>query len=207
MRKASVGMKKLFYWNVLTILFILFWMPASNVAAATEPSEVERIKEEATLHVIGRVTTHQLVEDRSEKGEPKQKRRFTLSITQMIKSPSDLKDSDSIEVFYTYIPNWSTNQYNGSDFLDIETGDVIEIWLNKTSEGWESALGAATYEHKTYVNNRTELIPEPFANRFNRIIEERIIDGPFLPIIVLMLLVASLFIIGLLSIKQKKTPY
>lgn len=187
------------------IVCILFWVAASNVAAAPDPSEVETAKEEASLQVIGTVTSHHLVEDLSVKGEPKQKRKMKLSINEVIKNSSEIKNIQNVEVFYTYIPKWSANQYNGSGFLDVETGDVIEIWLNKTSGGWKSALGAATYEHKTYVNDRSEIISEPFAHRINRIINENILNGPYLSAIVLVFLVAVLFTIGLVARKKKHT--
>ncbi|MYL50010.1 hypothetical protein GLV98_10975 [Halobacillus litoralis] len=151
-------MKSRLLHPLLMLLFILLLIP--NIAyGAMDPEEVEEIKREAPLHVIGSVESDELVKDLSTEDSPKQLRKMELSVQQYRKAPASINRERSIEVYYTYIPSWIAMA--GGSKMDLYEGDEIEIWLQKGGDGWEPAAGGNTVEHLSYVENRKEPIPEP----------------------------------------------
>ncbi len=150
---------------VLISLFTLF-LPG-NTFSSPPPSEIEKAKATAPIHLIGTVTFDQLYKDLTkEKGNPYQIRRMTLSIKRVIKAPPQQKIS-KIAVYYFYTPSWE-NDKSGGKPLNIAVGDVIEIWLKKGEVGWEPSFDGYTVNHLKYAKKRSEPIPEPFAHRIQR---------------------------------------
>ncbi|SDN96644.1 hypothetical protein [Halobacillus aidingensis] len=143
---------------LLLFCMILILMP-DTAYGAMDPEEVEGIKREAPLHVIGSVESDVLVKDLSTDNSPKQLRKMRLSVQEYRKAPGTINRERSIEVFYTYIPSWVAMA--GGSKMDIYEGDEIELWLDKGEYGWEPAAAGNTVEHLSYVEDRKEPIPEP----------------------------------------------
>ncbi|MBA2176424.1 hypothetical protein H0266_16115 [Halobacillus locisalis] len=150
-------------WLMVIVASILLF-PVSTIASM-EPSEIEEIKRQAPLHIIGTVKNDSLTEDLSDQStSPEQLRQMKLRISKVVKKPDevDLSINDSFDVIYTYIPSWVA--MNGGKKVDIYEGDQIEIWLERGEHGWEPASGGDTIDHLTYVENRSEPIPEPWTH-------------------------------------------
>ena len=145
----------------LMLLIILLVHPLHTLAAP-DPDEVEEIKTNAPLHLVGSVIDDRLVEDLSEeKGHPYQIRMMELSNLEIIKNKSGNTSVQNADVYYTYYPTWI--KYDGAARMDIAVGDRIEIWLEHGENGWEPALSGSTVEHIHYADNRTEHIPERYG--------------------------------------------
>jgi hypothetical protein len=157
--------------NILCVMFGLLGLftllfPRS-IFASPPPSEIEKAKAAAPIHLIGTVTSDQLYKDLTkEKGNPYQIRRMTLSVKRVIKAPQQQKIS-KIAVYYFYTPSWE-NDKSGGQPMNIAVGDVIEIWLKKGEVGWEPSFDGYTVNHLKYAKKRSEPIPEPFAHMIQR---------------------------------------
>jgi hypothetical protein len=129
----------LFRTSLFSVIFIfIFPFMTMKPNAASPPSEIEKAKQEAPLHVIGTVTSDQMYKDITEENEtPVQIRKMNLDVKQVLKAPTT-ETLTTVDIFYTYIPSWQA--YSGAKRMDIAVGDVIEIWLKKGEYGWESAL-------------------------------------------------------------------
>lgn len=139
--------------------------------AAPPPTEVEKRKNEASIHVIGTVSADELFKDTTEdKHYPQQVRKMNLKVDRLIKVPDTEKGKTSFEVFYWYIPSWQEKEYTGGERMDIAVEDVVEIWLVEGEYGWEPVLGGNTVKHIKYADedSRTEPIPEPFLHFIER---------------------------------------
>jgi hypothetical protein len=87
--------------------FILLFMTIFEMKpnAAPSPSEIEKAKQEAPLHVIGTVTSDQLYKDITEEKEtPVQIKKIILDVRQILKAPTN-EILTTVDIFYTYIPS------------------------------------------------------------------------------------------------------
>jgi hypothetical protein len=160
--------RRMYYVIFITIMIFSMFFSATKPFAAPPPSEIEKAKQEAPLHVIGTVTSDQLYKDIIEEKEtPVQIRKMNLDVKQILKAPAN-NTLTTVDIFYTYIPSWQP--YSGAKRMDIAVGDVIEIWLKKEEYGWEPALSGNTMKHIKYVENRKEPIPEPIWHFIKRIV-------------------------------------
>jgi|GEM_PF-7031795 len=157
-------------------IFMILSLFNQTVWAAPDPSEVEKIKSESALHVIGTVISDELIQDLTkEKERPYQLRKMKLQIEEVISAKSPDQKLDMIEVFYHYYPSWQTDLYVGDSRMDIAVGDKIEIWLEKREQGWESALGGNTVKHLKYAEDRKEPIPEPSSSKTKKEMKKEIL--------------------------------
>jgi hypothetical protein len=164
--KEDRMVRRMYYIIFSTIMIFSMFFSATKSFATPPPSEIEKAKQEAPLHVIGTVTSDQLYKDITEEKEtPVQIRKMSLDVKQILKTPTN-ETLTTIDVFYTYIPSWQS--YSGGKRMDIAVGDIIEIWLKKGEYGWEPALSGNTVKHIKYVENRKEPIPEPFWHSIKR---------------------------------------
>jgi hypothetical protein len=152
--------------TIFSFILLFMTIPEMKPNAAPPPSEIEKAKQEAPLHVIGTVTSDQLYKDITEDKEtPVQIRKMALDVKQVLKAPTN-EILTTVDIFYTYIPSWQA--YSGAKRMDIAVGDVVEIWLKKGKYGWEPALSGNTVKHIKYAENRKEPIPEPFWHSIKR---------------------------------------
>lgn len=135
-----------------------------------DPTEVKRINDEAEYQITGEVIADAFYQDISNvDNHPVQIRKMSLKIGEIIKSTGNIKNGESVDVYYTYIPTWDIGQYvGGSKRMDIAIGDVITVWLEEGNEGFEPVLSGDSVIHEIYVADRTEHIPEPFWQSFIR---------------------------------------
>jgi hypothetical protein len=158
--------KRIFYLIISSLILFLLFFFGLKPFADPPPSEIEKAKQEALLHLIGTVTSDQLYKDITEEKEtPVQIRKMSLDVQQILKAPTN-ESLTTVDVFYTYIPSWQA--YSGTKRMDIAVDDVIEIWLKKGEYGWEPALSGNTVKHIKYVENRKEPIPEPIWHSIKR---------------------------------------
>ncbi|EZP77246.1 hypothetical protein H839_06374 [Parageobacillus genomosp. 1] len=192
----------MFRKTLFSSIFIFLFM-TMKPNAAPPPSEIEKAKQEAPLHVIGKVTSDQLYKDITEEKEiPVQIRKMTLDVKQILKAPTN-ETLTTVDIFYTYIPSWQA--YSGAKRMDIAVGDVIEIWLEKGEYGWEPALSGNTVKHLKYVENRKEPIPEPFWHSIKRNV--RTVWLIHSSVTVLVGILAFLFTFVLLAWRKQKTNH
>lgn len=157
----------------LAMLLAILLPTGMTGIAAPDPTTVKKEKDSAPLHIIGKVKEDILVEDTTkEEKYPQQIRKMTISVQEVIKAPKDVKEENSIEVYYHYIPSWQAHDYVGSSSVYVAVDDVIEIWLDHGESGWEPAFFGHTVEHIQYGENREEAIPEPFLHKLDRISTE-----------------------------------
>jgi hypothetical protein len=153
---------------LVTVIFLISMNEVSSLASPP-PSEVEKKKSEAEIHLTGTVTSDVLVKDvTKDKKYPEQLRKMTIEVTKLMKSPAAEQDKTSLEVFYSYIPSWQEDLYTGGKRIDIAEGDVIETWLSTGDLGWEPALSGYTVKHIHYAADRNEPIREPFMHAVKR---------------------------------------
>lgn len=189
--------------RLLIIMMIGLFLAATTTMAAPPPTEVKERKNEAPLHLIGKVTADELFKDTSKSEQyPQQVRRMNLKVDRMIRVPSTEKEKTSIEVYYWYIPSWQAKEYTGGERMDIVVGDIIEIWLVEGEYGWEPALGGNTVNHIKYAENRKEPIPEPFLHSIERKTSTLLKENT--EAVVLVILSFILFLIGVKGWKSKK---
>lgn len=187
----------------IILIMSLFLVTSATAFAAPPPNEVEEIKNEASLHLIGTVTTDDLFKDESLiKENPRQIRRMILKVDHRIKTPDAEQGKTEIEVYYWYIPSWQAQEYTGGERMDIAVGDVIEIWLVEGEHGWEPALGGNTVEHIKYAEERNEPIPEPFLHSIER--KATSLFKEKLEVLVLLVLSLILILIAIKAMKSKK---
>ncbi len=155
---------------LLMLLLTCFYLKVSPpIFAAPDPVEVEKLKKNAPIQLIGTVVKDELRQDlTTEKELYHQLRTMTISVKEWIRVPSDDRKNKSIDVIYSYIPSWQADLYVGGSRMDITVGDVVEIWLRQGDYGWEPVLGGNTVNHIVYVDDREEPIPEPFPHKLKR---------------------------------------
>jgi hypothetical protein len=157
--------------NYMTIFFVMtltVFYPSNISMAAPDPTEVDKIKDQAPLHLVGKVIQDDVHKDLTkEKGHYYQIRKMRIKIVD-IKRASITLTRPFVDVYYTYIPDWQGVKYDGYQQTTIVINDVIEVWLKQGELGWEPALGMYTLEHVKSVLNRTEPIPEPYLHFFKR---------------------------------------
>ncbi|MBO8155776.1 MAG: hypothetical protein H0Z32_04890 [Bacillaceae bacterium] len=178
---------------------LMFPFLSPHLFASMSPEEVEKIKEKAPLHVIGKVVGerfHEEVDDESR--EYHQIRKFTLSVRQVKKGPDWIENGDWLEVYYTYVPSWLADEYVGLNRVDIVENDVIEIWLEPGEYGWESASSGYTVKHIYKVQRFTEPVPEPFWHKTKRNVKAVFIDKIENTVFLLfVILVATAIFVGI----------
>ncbi|WLR47420.1 hypothetical protein LC065_18185 [Halobacillus litoralis] len=178
-----------FYSLLFLCIMILLVLPGTAYGAM-DPEEVEEIKRNAPIHVIGNVESDVLVKDLSTEDYPKQLRKMQLSVQEYRKTPDSQNQEHTLEIYYTYVPSWVAMA--GGSKMDIYEGDQIEIWLRKGEYGWESAAGGNTVEHLSYVEGRKEHIPEPKAHKvketFNENIGVLVMSGLVISLLVFLVL-------------------
>lgn len=160
---------KTHYFTFSVIILSLYI--SSFVQAAPPPSEVEEIKNEAVLVLIGEVTEDLFIKGTTKsKNTPTQLRKMIVSNLEILKKPGNLQlqANDSVEVYYHYIPLWNINQYAGPARVNIAVGDIIKIWIDKGEYGWEPALSGNTIEHIELADIRPEPIQEPYSHYISR---------------------------------------
>jgi hypothetical protein len=164
---VEVLIKKLILRAVI-VLLILFLFQEGHVAfSAPDPSEVEEMKLQAPLHLIGKVE-----EDIFYQHLPNEDflhiRKMTIDASYVIKAPVALQQGKSFEVYYHYIPSWLAADFDGPVRVDIAEGDLIEIWLEEGKDGWEPVLSGSTVHHLQYALERPEAVKEPFVHKAER---------------------------------------
>ncbi|GMN99367.1 hypothetical protein PthstB1num2_14070 [Parageobacillus thermoglucosidasius] len=158
--------RKVLFSSIFSFVLLFMTIFEMKPNAAPPPSEIEKAKQEAPLHLIGTVNSDQLYKDITEdKENPIQIRKMNLDVRQILKAPTN-ETFTTFDIFYTYIPSWQA--YSGAKRMDIAVGDVIEIWLKKGMYGWEPALSGNTVKHIKYVENRKEPISEPIWHSIKR---------------------------------------
>ncbi|WP_456278409.1 hypothetical protein [Bacillus sp. AK128] len=174
---------------MMSIYLVLFI--SSTAWAAADPIEVEEMKRNAPVQLIGKVVEDELDRDLTVDQKYSQIRRMTLQVHQIIKAPYEI---ETVDVFYTYIPAWQANQYAGGNRVDVVVGDVIEIWLETGKDGFEPVLGGDTIEHLAYVKDRVEPIPEPVSHQVRREVNQwldthlsTIVFGAFMLLVILII--------------------
>ncbi|WP_446855071.1 hypothetical protein [Halobacillus faecis] len=169
---------------------MFFLLLPGTAFGAMDPEEVQEIKRNAPLHVIGSVESDVLVKDLSTEDSPRQLRKMQLSVQEYRKIPDSHNQEHTIEIYYTYVPSWIATA--GGSKMDIYEGDQIEIWLEKGEYGWESAAGGNTVEHLSYVEERKEHIPEPKAHTvmetFNENIGVLVMSGLVISLLIFLFL-------------------
>lgn len=178
----------------LAMLLSFLLSPIMSGIAAPDPSTVKKEKDSAPLHIIGKVKEDILVEDTTKDEQyPQQIRKMTISVQKVLKAPEDVKEENSLEVYYHYIPSWQAHDYAGSSSVNVAVDDVIEIWLDYGESGWEPAFFGHTVEHIQYGENREEAIAEPFLHKLDRISSEALHENS--SYIVLAAMIAILLLI------------
>ena len=158
-------------WLIAIVASILLF-PLST-SASMEPSEIEEIKQQAPLHIMGTVKNDSLIDDLSDQSSyPNQLRQMTIHLSQVIKKPADadVATDEPLDISYTYIPSWV--EMDGGKKVDIYEGDQIEIWLEQGEYGWQPASGGDTIHHLNYVEDRSEPIPEPWTHSIKHTFSE-----------------------------------
>jgi hypothetical protein len=187
-------------FTVIFMILFLIIIPQTKPFAAPPPSEIEKAKQGAPLHVIGTVTSDQLYKDITvEKETPVQIRKMNLDVRQVFKTPTN-ETLTTVDVFYTYIPSWQA--YSGAKRMDIAAGDVIEIWLEKGEYGWEPALSGNTVKHIKYVKNRYEPIPEPLWHFVQRSARTAFLEHSSITVLIVILLFLFMFIFAAWKIQK-----
>ncbi|MCA1034930.1 MULTISPECIES: hypothetical protein [Bacillus] len=191
-------MKTIF--RALTVLLALFILNEGEEAlAAPDPAEVEEMKLQAPLHIVGKVEKDAFFQDL-----PNEKflqiRKMTLLPSEVIKAPGSFDQDVALEVYYHYIPSWMADQFTGPAPMDIAKGDIIEIWLEEGKNGWEPVMSGSTVKHVQYRDEREEAVKEPLIHKIKRLAENVFRESSFLT--------ALLFIILLLAITflSRKVP-
>jgi hypothetical protein len=160
-----------------------------NVSSAPDPLEVDEIKTNAPVHVIGTVKEDILYKEKSkEDGIHFQIRQVVLEVSEIKKQNDSLQKK--LDIFYHYIPLWQADLWSGGERVDIAVGDKIEIWLKKGEYGFVPALGGNTIKHLTYMEERPEYIKEPIFHYFTRTLLDlwKLNQGYFILGILLLLL-------------------
>ncbi|WP_449622552.1 hypothetical protein [Robertmurraya sp. Marseille-Q9965] len=181
-------------YQILLLLTYLFVLP-SWILAAPDPVEVEKLKENALLHVSGKVIDDSL--DKKSKEDQTQSRKMVIEIGEIshqnVTPPVSV--NDQIEVRYLYVPGWI--DYTGKSVL-VRTGDIVEIWLEKDGLFYTPIIGG--YGVKLLKSNgpRVEHIPEPFTHKVKSIWHKAWSNSfsPFTVFIVLVLLLVMLLWYG-----------
>jgi hypothetical protein len=186
--------------RALTVLLALFILNEGEEAlAAPDPAEVEEMKLQAPLHIVGKVEKDAFFQDL-----PNEKflqiRKMTLLPSEVIKAPGSFDQDVALEVYYHYIPSWMADKFTGPAPMDIAKGDIIEIWLEEGKDGWEPVLSGSTVKHVQYRDEREEAVKEPLIHKLKRLAENVFRESSFLT--------ALLFIILLLAITflSRKVP-
>lgn len=196
------GCIRLHFKRLLFITVIVFFgIGLQHVFSAPEPTEVEEIKLKAPVHLKAVVLEDELFKDLSkEKGTYYQIRKMRIGVKKFIKNTTN--ESNEIDIYYSYIPSWQENQWDGGKRVGIAVNDEIEIWLKKGEYGLEPALGGYTVKHLKYADEREEPIKEPLTHVFNRKLHEA--WSNYSGLIVFIILLSSLVIIILFSLVKKK---
>jgi hypothetical protein len=155
--------------KALILLLVLFLLQERQEAfSAPDPAEVEEMKLQAPLHLIGKVENDEFFGDVPNQ-EYLQTRKMTISASEVVKAPGSAQQETVFEIFYRYIPSWMADEFIGPVRMDITKGDIIEIWLEEGKEGWEPVLSGATVNHLYYTPNRDEALKEPFLHKAERL--------------------------------------
>lgn len=139
------------------VLAISIWITGSASGfAAMDPKEIEEIKQAAPLHLKGEVVEDRLIK---EIDFPGQERVMSIQVAEVSKGDQLVKSGATIEVYYTYIPEWL--QVEGGSKMDIAVADRLEIWLETEGGGWKPAASGDTVTHLFKSKERPEHIPAP----------------------------------------------
>lgn len=176
----------------LWILVILIWATGSvYVIAAMDPEEIKEIKKAAPLHLQGEVIADTLIR---ETDFPGQERIMSIRISEIHKGAQLAEPDNTIEVSYTYIPEWV--EAEGGARMDIAVSDRLEIWLKEENGVWTPAASGDTVMHLSKGEERPEHMPEPIRQAAVNFFTEM-----ELPLIIGLLLGATLAMAAFLSAK------
>lgn len=192
---ARMTKRILYSFILISFFFCLFATIPSLIKAAPDPAEIEKLKRDAPIQLIGTIVKDEFQKDLTEQDHYSQLRKMTISVEEWIKVPSDEKKSDMIEVVYTYIPLWKTYHSPGGRYMDISVGDVVEIWLEEREFGWEPVFGGNTVSHIVYVDNRTEPIREPLLHKLQRNLNQLWVTNSSTVVLVSLIVFVSLLFI------------
>lgn len=144
------------------LLFILTFTCTFSMTAwaAMEPSEVEKIKKEAPVQLIGTVIDDKLVKELPE--QHFQERQMQIQVEEIKKHAPNIEVPSSIWIDYTYIPEWL--EMEGGRKMDIAISDRIEIWLEPTANGWQTVLSGDSVHHLSKASKRPEHIAAPIES-------------------------------------------
>jgi hypothetical protein len=164
---------QLIYRGVFIFIYIVMVSKiSSTVFAAMDPVEVEKRNAQAPYQISGKVTSNVLHKDVTDNVKhPKQIRKVTIEISDVIKAPTGLEENNTVELFYHYIPSWDASEYVGGAIVDFAIGDVITIWLSKGEYGWEPTIGGNSIHHITYSESRVDYVPEPFLHKLTGMVK------------------------------------
>lgn len=182
------------------LLFILFFTCTFSMTAlaALEPSEVEKIKEEAPVHLIGTVTDDKLINELPE--QHFQERQMQIQVEEFKKQAPDIELPSSIWVDYTYIPDWI--EMEGGRKMDIAVSDRIEIWLEPAANGWQPVLSGNSVHHLSKASERSEHINAPIES-WPTIVGNKVQQIPLFAWTVLILIA---FLSSIAFLMKKFTP-
>ncbi|TKC15470.1 hypothetical protein [Robertmurraya kyonggiensis] len=177
-------------YQILLLLVCLFVLP-SWVLAAPDPAVVKERKQEAHLHVSGKVIDDSLVEEFKE--DQTQSRKMIIKIEEIYQQTITPPESvqELIEVQYLYVPDWI--DYTGKS-VHVRTGDIVELWLEKDGQFLTPTIGGYGVEMLQSSGPRVEHIPEPFTHKVKSIWHEAW-SNSFSPFTVFIVLVLILFIL------------
>lgn len=187
-------------YQILLLLVCLFVLPFW-VLAAPDPAEVQERKQEAPLHVSGKIIEDSLVEEFKE--DKTQTRKMVIEIEeifqQTVKPPMSVHDQ--IEVQYHYVPDWI--DYTGKS-VHVKNGDIVELWLEKEGQINTPIIDGYGVEILKNSGPRVEHIPEPFTHKITSFWHQAWSStfSPFTVFIVLVLILGMLLWYG--SSKMKK---
>ncbi|QPC45824.1 hypothetical protein [Mangrovibacillus cuniculi] len=133
--------------KIITMVLLLLLVPVS-VMAAMEPTEVEKIHQEASIQVEGKV-----LEDAFHSfQEEKQFRTAKVAVTKVIKG--DVEVGEVIPVRYFYVSSYTARESEGLGALVLVPGDEIEIYLEKENEYFTPVLHAYSVTVSKMVEER-----------------------------------------------------
>jgi hypothetical protein len=161
-------MKKNILRALILLLAFCLIQESHDAFSAPDPAEVEEMKLQAPLHLIGKVQQDEFFQDVPNE-EYLQTRKMTFSASEVLKAPGRLQNQTTFEIYYPYIPSWMAGEFVGPDRMDIAEGDLIEIWLEEGKDGWEPVLSGSTVNHLHYAAERVDPVKEPFIHKAERL--------------------------------------
>ncbi|MGD6844553.1 hypothetical protein ACQCVH_18830 [Bacillus infantis] len=178
--------------RAITVLLALFMLQEGLEAlSAPDPAEVEEMKLEAPLHIVGKVEKDEFFHDLPDE-EYLHVRKMTILPSKVIKAPGSFDYETAVEVYYHYIPSWMAEEFTGPARMDIAKGDIIEIWLEEGKDGWEPVISCSSVMYVHYMTEREEAAEEPLIHKIKRLAENILRESGILTALVFIFLLLAI---------------